>query len=123
MKFVTPITDAAVITTLKCAVRYGPLPCVRERAQAVLLSHRGFTLARIAEVFDIQYQTVSRWLDEWEDSGIRGLYKSHGGGASRIYSPEEAERLRQLIVEEPRRIGYAKAVLESETKKKRPHRH
>ncbi|PJE78664.1 hypothetical protein CI610_02386 [invertebrate metagenome] len=117
MKAILPIVDDAVLITLKCAIRYAPQPYVRERAQAVMLSHRGFSLSEMTDVFDIQYQTVSRWLDDWENNGIRGLYKDHNGGPSRIYNPEEVERFRALLAEEPRRIGYAKAALEQETKK------
>ncbi len=117
MKVVQPITDVAIIETLKSAMRYGPLPCVRERAHALLLSSKGYSLARIGDIFDIQYQTVSRWIDDWERSGIRGLYKEYGGGAQPIYSAEETQRLSELISEEPRRISYAQAKLEEETGK------
>ncbi|MFK0573657.1 helix-turn-helix domain-containing protein, partial [Endozoicomonas sp.] len=61
MKTVNPITDTAVITTLKLAVRLGPTPYIRERAHAILLSNRGYTLEQIADFFENQYQTVSRW--------------------------------------------------------------
>ena len=85
MKFVTTITDDAVILTLKCAKHYGPLRCIRERAHALLLSNRGFTLEQIAEILEIKYQTAAQWLDDWEDYGIRALYKKHGGGRPAIY--------------------------------------
>ncbi len=102
---------------MKCAMRNAPLPCMRERAHAVLLSSRGYSLAQIDDVFDVQYQTISRWIDDWEFSGIQGLYKGHGGGKPTIYNDHEAQRLADLIAEEPRRISYAKAKLEEETGK------
>ena len=120
MKSVTNINDAAVITTLQQAWRFGPSPYIRERAHAIFLSHRGYTLQQIADVFSIQYQTISHWIDQWEDLGIRGLYKSHGGGARMTYSPEEVSRFQELVKDEPRRIRHAKAVLEEETKKNFP---
>ncbi len=106
-----------IIHTLKCAMRNGSLPCVRERAHAVLLSLKGYSLSQIADVFDVQYQTVSRWIDDWEFLGIRGLYKAHGGGPQPIYNAQETQRLAELISEEPRRISYAQAKLEEETGK------
>ncbi len=120
MKAILPIVDDAILTTLKCAIRFAPQPYVRERAQAVMLSHRGFSLSEISDFFDNQYQTVSRWLDDWEDDGLRGLYKDHNGGASRIYSLEEVEYFKELLAKEPRRIGFAKAALEQKTKKMLP---
>ena len=116
-KIVSTITDGAIIHTLKCAMRNGPLPCVRERAHAILLSNKGYSLAQIADVFDVQYQTISRWIDDWELSGIHGLYKDHKGGKPSIYNDQERQRLADLIAEEPRRMSYAQAKLEDETGK------
>ena len=117
MKSVTNITDKAIITTLHNACRLGPTPYLRERAHAVLLSHRGYSLEQIADILGTQYQTISRWIDQWEDQGVRGLYKSHGGGVPVTFSPKEVERIHELIEKEPRRIRHAKAVIEEETKK------
>ncbi|MDB2384665.1 hypothetical protein N9V90_02390, partial [Endozoicomonas sp.] len=44
MKTVDPIKDDAVLKTLREAVRHGPYPYVRERAQAILLSSRKYTM-------------------------------------------------------------------------------
>ena len=118
MKTVTAIEDENIIKTLKYASRLAPQPYVRERAHAVLLSCRGFSVTQIAAFFDMQYQTVSRWLDDWEEEGLSGLYKCHSGGRSPIYDEQEVERAKQLISEEPRRISYTQAALEKETKKK-----
>ncbi len=118
MKSVTAITDPAIITTLQQASRHGTTPYLRERAHAVFLSHRGYSLEQIADIFSVQYQTISSWIDQWEDRGIMGLYKSHGGGANAIFNAEEVERFKELVKDEPRRIRHAKAVLEEETEKK-----
>ena len=75
MKTVTVIEDENIIETLKYASRLAPQPYARERAHAILLSNRGFSVTQIATFFDIQYQTVSRWLDDWEEEGLNGLYK------------------------------------------------
>ena len=117
MKFVTTITDDAVILTLKCAKHYGPLRCIRERAHALLLSNRGFTLEQIAEILEIKYQTAAQWLDDWEDYGIRALYKKHGGGRPAIYDEPEVQRIKELVAEEPRRLSYVQSRIEDETGK------
>ena len=61
---------SAIRETLREAYCHAPYPYVRERAHAVLLSSRGFSMAQIAKIYEIQYQAVSRWLDSWEDHGI-----------------------------------------------------
>ena len=92
MKTITAIEDEIIIETLKCASRLAPQPFVRERAHAVLLSNRGFSITKIASFFDIQYQTVSRWLKDWEQEGLSGLYKCHAGGRPPIYDEQEVKR-------------------------------
>ena len=99
-------------------MRCGPLPYIRERAHAILLSAKGYSLSQISDIYEVQYQTVSRWIDDWERLGLRGLYKGHDGGAQPIYNEAEVRRLVELIAEEPRRISYAQAKLENETGKK-----
>ena len=117
MKYVTPITDDAVVLTLKYAKNYGPLRCIRERAHGLLLNNRGFTLGQIAEILEIKYQTVSQWIDDWEDYGIRALYKGHDGGRPFIYDEAEVQRIRELVAEEPRRLSYVQSKIEDETGK------
>ena len=117
MKTVDPITDNAVKETLKEAVRYGPYPYLRERAQAVLLSSRGYTMKQISEIFEVQYKTVSHWIDDWDDYGLRGLYKGHDGGRSPIYTHQDEQRIKDLVSGKPRRLSYVQAKIEEETGK------
>ena len=117
MKAVDPITDVTVKETLKEAVRNGPYPYLRERAHAVLLSSRGYPMQQIADIFDVQYQTVSRWIDDWDDYGLRGLYKGHDGGRKPIYSLQDEQRIKDLVAEEPRRLSYVQSKIEEETGK------
>ncbi len=117
MKYVTTITDEAVLLTLKFAKHYGPLRCIRERVHSLLLSNRGFTLEQIAEILEIRYQTASQWIDDWEEYGIRALYKGHGGGRPCIYDESEVQRIKELVAEEPRRLSYVKSKIEDETGK------
>lgn len=38
----------------------------RQRAQALLLSHRGWKLAQIADLFEVDRDTISQWFDRWQ---------------------------------------------------------
>ena len=117
MKAVDPITDDAVTETLKEAVLHGSYPYLRQRAQAILLSAKGFSMQQIAEISEVKYQTVSHWIDEWDDYGLRGLYKGHAGGRRSIYTHQEEQRIKELVSEEPRRLSYVQAKIEEETGK------
>lgn len=46
---------------------------VRMRAQALLMSDKGYKIAQIADCFDLDRDTVSSWFTRWEDEGIQGL--------------------------------------------------
>ena len=44
----------------------GPTHRLRQRAQAILLSARGWRVDALADLFESDRDTVSRWLDHWE---------------------------------------------------------
>ena len=46
---------------------------VRQRAHAVRLSARGYTLDQIADVLEVDRDAVSRTLDRWEAGGVAAL--------------------------------------------------
>ena len=39
----------------------------RQRAQALLLSHRNYTIPDLADLFEVDRDTVSRWMDRWQE--------------------------------------------------------
>ena len=47
------------------------------------------------QIFEVRYQTVSDWIDAWDDYGLRGLYKKHEGGKPPIYTDQEAQRIKR----------------------------
>ena len=54
MKTVSPITDDTIIETLRTAKRSDPRPYVRERAHAILLGTKRYSLSQIGDVFEVQ---------------------------------------------------------------------
>ena len=39
----------------------------RQRTQALLLSHRNYTIPDLADLFIVDRDTVVRWMDRWQD--------------------------------------------------------
>lgn len=39
----------------------------RQRAHALLLSERNYTIPDLADLFQVDRDTVSRWMDRWQD--------------------------------------------------------
>lgn len=72
MKFVPPLTETDR-TALEVEYRQGATHRQRQRAQAVLLSARGYPLDQLADILAADRDTVSRWLDQWQKQGLAGL--------------------------------------------------
>jgi len=95
MKFVSHLSPA-VKRTLKEAQDHHPSGRVRQRAHALQLSHKSYSLSQLAEVFDVHRNTVSQWIDDWETFGLIGLYDNAKSGRPTILSDAEIEPKRAM---------------------------
>ena len=43
---------------------------IRERAKAIILSSRDFSINEIANIFEVDRDSVSSWIKKWEEGGI-----------------------------------------------------
>lgn len=116
MKRIQPLSEAEC-ETLRAAWKEGPNGRVRQRVQAVYLAHRGYGRTALSALFEVSVDTISAWLDGWEEAGLRGLYDEARSGRPPIYTPDEADRLCKWLEEEPRQLQQAQARLEQATGK------
>ena len=116
MKFAQPIPEA-VRVTLEEMYRHHPTFRCRQRAQAILLSLRGFTLPQIWSILAVRRDAISDWIDRWEQEGLLGLYDRPRAGRPRIYTESEVNLLKNLVDEEPRQLKKAQAQLKEMTQK------
>ena len=61
---------------------------------------------------------TSQWVDRWYEQGIMGLLEPTLTGRETIYNDVEAQRLKELVDEEPHQLKRAQSILEQETGKK-----
>ena len=94
-------------------------PCFafRRHAHAILLSDRGFTIGQLQDIFAVDRDTVSAWLDLFEQSGAEGLKPLPRPGRPTIYTADEVRQLKELVDQEPRQIRQAQAALQQATGK------
>jgi transposase len=90
---------------------------LRRRAHAILLSDRGFTIGQLQAIFAVDRDTVSTWLDWFEQSGVEGLKPLPRPGRPTIYTADEVRQLKALVDQEPRQIKQAPAALQQVTGK------
>ena len=92
-RFVLPLSEEAR-RQLEGLHRTGRSHRVRQRAHAVLLSAKGYTLDQIADVLDVDRDAVSRTLDRWEGGGMAALEEgSRPGRPPKVDAALEAEVL------------------------------
>ncbi len=114
MKFVSALSDAQR-ASLEHVYQHGSAHRLRQRAQAVLLSAKGFTLEQLALMCEVHPETVSSWLNNWQDHGLDGLADAPKPGRRRkIDAALEADLLDLLQNPTPD----LKAVVQAHLKKK-----
>jgi transposase len=75
---------------------------VRRRAHAVLLSSRGYSVDRVADIYEVDRDTVSHWLDRWEDDGTSGLHDQEGRGRKPTLNEKEQKQAIKIVEQDPR---------------------
>ena len=116
MKFVGILTETEK-KGLEDLFKHHPSFRVRQRAHSVLLSNRGFSIARIVEIYQIDRDTVSYWLDRWGENGLAGLSDKPRSGRPPKLSLEEEKVVRESLKEDPRSINKAADKLFQKTNK------
>jgi transposase len=117
LKFVNPLTES--VKEELCEI-FANDSCFRTRcrAHAILLSNEGHTINQLQAIFKTGRDMISRWISRFNEKGIEGLYDLPRSGRKPIYNEEEINLFKELIIDEPRQIKQAKAVLEEKTGKK-----
>ncbi|MEZ5535150.1 MAG: helix-turn-helix domain-containing protein [Thiolinea sp.] len=116
MKFVSHLIPA-VKKTLEEAHQFHPSNRVRQRAHAVLLSDKSYTLSQLSDIFEVNRATASQWIDDWESDGLVGLQDKPKSGRPRSLTEPEIERFRGYVDENPHQLKQAIVRLEGETGK------
>src|SRR5215813_7988572 len=91
---------------------------VRRRAHAVLLSSRGYSIDWIADLYEVDRDPVSHWLDRWEDDGTTGLHDPEGRGRKPTLNEKEQQQAINIVERDPRSSKRSLAKIEQKTGKK-----
>jgi transposase len=96
---------------------YHPISRCRQRAHAILLSARNYSIPQIAEILEVERRAVSAWIDGWEAQGLLGLYDKPRCGRPPIFTDDESILIEQLTNEEPRQLKRVLAKMKERTGK------
>jgi len=117
VKFVSPLTEEQ-INDLNRVIKESKKSQNRRRAQAILLSAKGYCIDDIAKISSVNRNTISIWIDKWERTGISGLEDKPRSGHPCILTDEEKELVIKLAKEHPRSVSTIIALLIKKTGKR-----
>lgn len=116
-KFVKSLTDEQQIQ-LKAIMKSNAPQSKRKRAHAILLSFRGYSIDRIADIYEVDRDRVSCWFQWWAEFEFDGLGDEPRAGRPPKLTAAEREQAVEIVQEEPRRIKRAVSEIDGRLKKK-----
>ena len=116
MKFVSSLTQEQE-ENLKKIMDTHPSRRVRMRAHSILLSNRGHTIKSISDIYEVDRDTVSSWIDSWEKYGYDGLPDKPRSGRPPKLTEDEKKTAEDLIRANRRSVKKAAAELKEKTGK------
>lgn len=72
-------------------------PRFRERLHCLLLKDQGYTNTAIADMLLVCKETVTVWLDTFEEGGLNALCRMEAGGSDSYLTPEEIKILQAAL--------------------------
>lgn len=69
-----------------------------ERYQAIMLHLKGYTNIKIAEIIGRSNLTIGTYIKRYQAAGIDGLQIAYSPGAPRRLTPEQEERIYEVVV-------------------------
>lgn len=91
---------------------------VRRRAHAVLLNSRRYSVDQIADIYEVDRDTVSRWLENWENGGSNDLHDGEGRGRKPSLNEKEQKQAIKIVEQDPRSSKRSLGKIEEKTGKK-----
>ena len=116
-KFVQDLTDEQK-NGLQAIMKSDAPHRKRIRAHAILMSARRFSIDQIAEVYEVDRDRVSVWLEWWQTAEFAGLEDEPRTGRPPKLSAAEQKQILKIVKDEPRSTRQAVAEFERRSKKK-----
>lgn len=99
-KFVSELNEYQ-IAELKKIMKNGDSHRTRTRAHSILLSSKKMSIDEISLILDSYRDSVSSWIDAWEERGTESLSDKPRSGAPCKLTENEIEVVKETIKEHP----------------------
>jgi transposase len=87
MRYITALTPEQK-QALEEGYKKGKSHSFRNRCQAILLSHQGHSVQQLARVFQVRDLSIYKWMNRFEDGGVKGLQNQPGRGRKALLKLE-----------------------------------
>jgi len=104
-KFVKPLTSKQREQLREIMTSAAPQR-KRMRAHAVLLSERRYAIDQIADIYQVDRDRVSQWVDWWEEYQFDGLDDDSRSGRPPKLNEQEQKQALKIALKEPRAIKH-----------------
>jgi transposase len=91
---------------------------VRQRSHIILMKNKKFSINDISKIVDLDRDTVSRVIDNWNSEGINWLYDNKRSGRPKFFSENEEKDIIKKIENNPKNLKNVTAEIIQETGKK-----
>jgi transposase len=85
---------------------------VRQRAQCCLLSNQGYSIDRLASIFNVTRLTITNWLNDWDKFAFVGLYDCQGRGRKPKLTPDQHQQVKDWVKETPKNLDLVQNTIE-----------
>jgi transposase len=92
MKYIITL-DREQEKVLNKLIQSAPKHRIRQRAHAIVLSSKKFSIEALSEIFNVHRDTISRWLDTWAEKGFEGLIDAPKPGRPKLHQTELQSRM------------------------------
>ena len=103
-RHVRPLTDAEDAELQRMTQQ--EVGRVAERARMILLSHQGYRVQQIMDVFRVVDETVYKWFDRFDEEGCPGLYDRPRCGRPPGIDEDAEQEVERLLEGSPVDEGY-----------------
>ena len=117
IKYVSKLSEAELKTLIEAHNNHH-ISRVRNRAHVIILSNKGYQMQTIGDICCLTRQAVSRTIDNWEASGITGLFDAYRSGRTPLLTLEDEEFIHKIVEDEPRSTKKIIIALEDQRGKK-----
>lgn len=112
-RFIKELSQAQ-LEELEWGYKYGENNVFRSHCQAILLSHQGYTVQELMQIFDCRKNTIYDWFNRYQSDGVAGLQIKQGRGRKPKLKAEDKAIVEAKVQQNRRKLSLAKAAIEKE---------